>query len=288
MLRSPRARTAAPAAWPGRCAGPGRRGAGRGRVAGHRRRAQVRGWPTRRVSRARQGCGGRGGRVLPALPEGDRQVTHGQAADLQLRVVPGRVGAVALVHRHRLGIAQVALVVAAPVAQVDAAHEGDVVVLPVGVADQDQLLVLAAAPDPLVEQDLAAGLVDDLAQVQVLLLLEVGPRVGAPQAADLHAPAGQLGQDLPQLGALAVEQLVGVAAPVGDADHVACAAPAARPAAAGSSGPVDQRLDQVPLGPAPPSPDDGRCRWPGFPLGQGQEPALNLDIWPPRPAPGRS
>ena len=156
-------------------------GAGRGRVAQHRRQragvprlADLPGQPgPPRVAVVERG------RVLPALPEGDRQVPDGRAADLQLHVVPGRAVAVAPVHRHRLGVAQVALVVAAPVAQVDPAHEGDVLVLPVGVADQDQLLVLAArSPDPLVEQDLAAGLVDDLADVQVLLLLEVGQRSG--------------------------------------------------------------------------------------------------------------
>jgi hypothetical protein len=117
-----------------------------------------------------------------------------------LQVVPGRAVAVALVHGHRLGVAEVALVVAAAVAQVDPADEGDVVVLAVGVADQDQLLVLAArSPDPLVEQDLAAGLVDHLAQVRFCSSLKwVGARVGAPQQArDLHAPPASSARTCP-------------------------------------------------------------------------------------------
>ena len=123
-----------------------------------------------------------GGRVLPALPEGDRQVADGRAADLQLHVVPGRVRAVALVHRHRLGVAQVALVVAAPVAQVDAAHEGDVVLGP-GASEQHQLLVVApAAPDALVEHELAetdGPLARAVAAIELQLTAEVNPFIDA-------------------------------------------------------------------------------------------------------------
>jgi hypothetical protein len=76
----------------------------------------------------------------------------------------------------------VPVVVAAAVAQVDAAHEGDVGVRAARVAQQHQLLVLAArAADPLVQQDLAAGAVDHRAEVEVLRLVEVElARVGAP------------------------------------------------------------------------------------------------------------
>jgi hypothetical protein len=235
-------------------------GTGRGRVAEHRRQ---RAWMPRLADPPGQPSPPRvavvqRGRVLPPLPEGERQVADGRAAHLQLHVVPWRVAAVAFVHRHRLRVAQVALVVPAPVAEVDPTHEGDVLVLPAEMADQDQLLVLASRPpDPLVEQDLAACLVDHLAQVQVLLLVEVGEtRVGAPeQAPHLHPPPGQVGQEGPELGALTVQPLVGVAPPVGDGDQVALAQRAQggqQPPVVG--GPMDQRLDPVPLGPGPPVP----------------------------------
>ena len=55
-----------------------------------------------------------------------------------------------------LRVAAVVGVVAAAVAQVDPADERDVVAGVVAAADDDELLVVApAAPDPLVEQDLA-------------------------------------------------------------------------------------------------------------------------------------
>jgi hypothetical protein len=222
------------------------------------------------------------GRVLPALPEGQVQVAHGRAAHLQLGVVPSGTGAKARVELDRLGITQMALVVAAAVAQVDPADEGHVVVLAPAVAQHHQLLVLGArAPHPLVEHDLPTGLVDDLAQVQVLLLAEVGARwVGAPQQpAHVHAAFGQVGERRAELGAAVIKQLVRVAAPVTEADLVAGAEPlelGQQPAEVGHA--MHDRHDQVALGPSPAvtaAPVDlgGRVA----PPRRAQEPVAGLD-----------
>ena len=71
-------------------------------------------------------------------------------------------------------------VVAAAVAQVDAAGERDVALRALRVPQDDELLVVrAAAPDPLVEQHLAAGGSMSLAEVAVLLLAVRQPCRGA-------------------------------------------------------------------------------------------------------------
>jgi hypothetical protein len=112
------------------------------------------------------------GRVLPAFPEAEGQVPDRWPAQLQLDVVPGRPGPVLTVHLDRLGVALMPGVVAAAMGEVDAAGEGHVLV-GVGPVHQDQLLVMGAgAADPLVEQDLAPGLVDHVPQMQVLALAE--------------------------------------------------------------------------------------------------------------------
>ncbi len=193
--------------------------------------------------------------VLPAFPEGGGQVADGGAPDLELDVVPRRAGAVALVELDGLGVAQVPFVVVAPVAQVDAPDEGDVPVLLVGVADEDQLLVVRpGAAHPLVEQDLAPGLVHHVGQVDGLLLAQPGlVGVRAPhEAADVDAPAGETGEHLTELGAGPDEELVGVAPPVGEVDP----GPVLQGGqllveAAEVGGPVDQRLHRVAVGPRP-------------------------------------
>ena len=113
-------------------------------------------------------------------------------------------------------------VVAAAMAQVDAAGEGHVFV-GVGPVHHDQLLVVGArAADTLIEQDLAPGLVDHVPQMQVLALAERLGHMRAPQQAPhLHALADQLGQHLAHLGARAVQALVRVATPLGQQHHVA-------------------------------------------------------------------
>ena len=62
-------------------------------------------------------------------------------------------------------------VVAAGVAQIDAARERDVALGCVGMPDDDHLLVMRPAePDALVQQHLTAGLFDRVAEMLVLLL----------------------------------------------------------------------------------------------------------------------
>jgi hypothetical protein len=144
-------------------------------------------------------------------------------------------------------------VVAAAMGEVDAAGESHVLV-GVGPVDHDQLLMVGAGTaDTLVEQDLASGLVDHVPQVQVLAFAERLAQMGAPQQAPhLHAFAGQLGQDLADLGAWAVQALVRVAAPIGQQHQVAGAQGAERgqqPTVVGAS--MDQRVDQVTLSPGP-------------------------------------
>ncbi|WP_211253476.1 hypothetical protein [Knoellia subterranea] len=132
------------------------------------------------------------GRVVPALGERLENVGHGRSADLGHRVVPGRGRTVALVERRCLRIAVVVGVVASAVAEVDAAHEGDVVLWPALEADDDELLVVRpGAAHPLVEKGFAAGLVDDLTELVVLLAVEPAG-VRAPQkGADLDAAVGR-------------------------------------------------------------------------------------------------
>ena len=137
--------------------------------------------------------------------------------------MPRRPWPVPRVQVDRLDVTLVPFVVSAAVAQVDAAHERDVTIGLVGMADDEHLLVVAAVTaDPLVEQHLAAGLVHGLDEVQVLLLAEVRLiGVGPPdEAPDVHAAAGQRRQDLGDLGPRPGEPLVRIAAPVREVDPV--------------------------------------------------------------------
>jgi len=117
-------------------------------------------------------------RVLPAFPEGLRDVSYGRPADLELNVVPSRAGTVALVQDDRLGIAVMMLVVGPTVAQIDPPDEGDILILAFEVLEQDELLVVAPGPaDPLVHQDFPARFVHHLSELLVLLLAEL-PLIG--------------------------------------------------------------------------------------------------------------
>ena len=97
------------------------------------------------------------------------------------------------------------------VAQVDPTDEGHVLILPARMSKHHELLVVAASPaDPLVEQHLAPGLVQDLSELEVLLLAELRlVRMRPPhQTPHVDAASGQLGQHLAQGGTRAVQQLV--------------------------------------------------------------------------------
>ena len=152
-------------------------------------------------------------------------------------------------HLHGLRIPVVVGVVAAGVAQVDTAGEGDVAVGCAGVAQHHQLLVVRSAEaHPLVEQHLAAGRLDRVAEMLVLLLA-VGELVQmrAPhQALDDDAAFGGLAEQLGDGGPVVAQSLVGVAAPVGEEQVVAAAHLVhlgGEPVEVG--GAVDQRLDPV-------------------------------------------
>src|SRR4051812_21841935 len=92
------------------------------------------------------------------------------------------------------------------------------------VPDDDQFLVVRTTPaDSLVEQGRAAGVVDRAAQVLVLLRAERrlvavrSPKEGAYVDAAARRRCEQLGDRR----AVRSEQLVGVAAPVGEPDEIA-------------------------------------------------------------------
>ena len=91
--------------------------------------------PSQRAAAERPG-------VLPPFTEHRLHITDGRSADGQLYVVPRRSRPVRRSHRLDLRVACVRYVVAAAVAQVDAAHVGDVQLGPVMVAQDDELLVV--------------------------------------------------------------------------------------------------------------------------------------------------
>ena len=126
-------------------------------------------------------------------------------------------------HRLRLGVTAVAGVIATAVTQVDPADECAVELRPAGMTQHDELLVVrTAGPHPHVEQAAPPGGVDLLAEVAILPLGELEAiQVRSPdEAPDDHAPLGRLAQQRPDLGALAVEALIGIAAPVREEQQV--------------------------------------------------------------------
>jgi hypothetical protein len=160
-----------------------------------------------------------GGRaVLPALPEGQVDVQHGRALQLQLQVVPGRPAAIPRVDPDRIGVAEMLGVITAAAGQVNAADEGDAADGVVRAVDDQELLVVAAeAAHPLVSDQLPAGPVDQGAQDPDGVLVEPDQgRMRAPQQSpDGHPAAGEGGQQRPQLATGAGQLAGGVDAPVG-------------------------------------------------------------------------
>ena len=112
-------------------------------------------------------------------------------------------------------------VVAPAVTEVDAADEGDVLLRPALPAYDEELLVVGpAAAHSLVEERLAAALVDDGAEVVVLLAVEPA-RVGAPQQARTSTPRRDADAGPRRPSGRPRSSFVGVAAPVGQEDPVA-------------------------------------------------------------------
>jgi hypothetical protein len=114
-------------------------------------------------------------------------------------------------------------VVVAPVAEVDAPFESDVVTTAVGVTDNEDLLVVtSAAFHPFVEDHLAAGGVHALGQTRVALFAEVRlARMGSPQQSpNIHAASGKLGEETRDLGSGTVEALIAVSLPIREMNPV--------------------------------------------------------------------
>ena len=122
-------------------------------------------------------------------------------------------------------------------------------------------------PHPHVEQALAAGRLDLLAEMPVLLLAEREPvQVRAPdQSLDDHAAGGGRAQRARHLRAGRVQHLVGIAAPVGEHHQVAGPHPAEACEQLGEVGPaMNQRVGPRCRTSRPRRPGaGGPARWPG-------------------------
>ena len=137
--------------------------------------------------------------------------------------MPWRVVPVLRGHLLRLAVPAVVLVVAARVAEVDAAGERDIALRCAWVPDHHQLLVVRPAEsDALVQQHLAARPLDRLAEVPVLLLA-VGElvQVRAPhQSLDDDAALGRRAEQLADRRAVVTHLLVGISTPIGEEEVV--------------------------------------------------------------------
>ena len=157
------------------------------------------------------------GRVFPSLPERPGQIGDSRATYLQLDVMPRWARSIAGIEVDRLRVTIVGLVVAPAVTQVDPTDEGDIVIRRIRVAGDEQFLVVASvASHPLVEQDLTAGFVHRVDEMEVLLLTEmrlIG--VGAPhETSDDDASGGQPGEDPCNLRPRSSEPFVRIPPPV--------------------------------------------------------------------------
>jgi hypothetical protein len=162
--------------------------------------------------------------ILPAFPEGLRDVSDRRPADLELNVVPSWAGTVALIQDDRLGITVMVFVVAPTVAQIDPPDEGNIIVRVCEVLEQDELLMVApSSADPLVHQDFPACFIHQLPEFLVLLLTEL-PLIGmgAPhEPADRDASTCEAPEKCRQPGPGTSEPLAGIAPPIGEVHAVA-------------------------------------------------------------------
>ena len=105
------------------------------------------------------------GLVVPPFPERLRQIGDGRTVNLGLDVVPRWSRAERGVEHLGLRVAFMALVVATPVAEVDATDEGQILIPAAGVQEQDQLLVVRpATSDTRVQEQDPAGVIHDASE----------------------------------------------------------------------------------------------------------------------------
>jgi hypothetical protein len=96
--------------------------------------------------------------IVPPFAEAEFQVPDRRALDRDLSVMPRRTWPIHRRHRLALPVAVMAGIVSPAVAKVDTANEGNVVIGSACSADDDEFLVVGAAePHTLVEQDLTPG-----------------------------------------------------------------------------------------------------------------------------------
>ena len=192
------------------------------------------------------------GLIVPPFAERLNEIGDGRTVNLGLYVVPRRPRAERGVEHLSLRVAFMTLVVATPVAEVDATDEGEILIVAAGVQEQHQLLVVRpAAPDPRVQQD-SAGTIHDAGKIAGLPFVETeDPRVGAPQEpSDLDASARETGEQSAEARTAWAKKLIVVPPPIGE-QHLVPDTERRETTDEPREvrGPVDQRLDMVADGP---------------------------------------
>ena len=193
------------------------------------------------------------GAPVPTLAEGAFEIGYHRSLHSGLDVVPRRTVTVGVREVHGLRVTAVSSVIVPAATEVDAAEERDVLLVTVGKAQDDELLMVGAcAPRTGVKQHLTAGLREHARQLGILTFALVEPaRLGAPdQPEDEHAALGQFGQDLTDRRSRPGKQLLCVAAKVREVQLVMGAHAAEDVVQSGEVlSAVDQGLDQISGGP---------------------------------------
>ncbi|HEY6678038.1 MAG TPA: hypothetical protein VI411_03950, partial [Actinomycetota bacterium] len=113
------------------------------------------------------------GLIVPPFAERLHEIGDGRTVNLGLYVVPRRSRAECGVDHLSLRVAFMALVVATPVAEVDATDEGEILIAVGRVQEQHQFLVVrSAAPDTRVQEQDSAGIIHDAGQSAGLPFVE--------------------------------------------------------------------------------------------------------------------
>jgi hypothetical protein len=113
------------------------------------------------------------GRIIPALPECEIEVTNRGTSHFELHVVPRWLRSVSRVQLDHLTIAAMIGVITTSVTEINSSDERDVVFKTRRMTDEDHLLVVrSASANPLVEEGLAPGLGDLDRKARILLGVE--------------------------------------------------------------------------------------------------------------------